>query len=120
MAPGCNVWLIRNDLTTILCEVTASIRERTANDEDTQLGVVDLNPDEGRPQDPIEKEILICLRPVLKGKRVSEHMRLLQPVSESSNATCSDETPQNNLSSNKEEKSGSSTQGKDSLSNETQ
>lgn len=89
LAPGCIVRLICKDLTTIWCEVTASIRTRTRNDEDSELGIIDLNPksvaklteDEMEEE---EKEVLICFRPILKGEKVEEDLRF-HNVSESSN-----------------------------------
>ena len=71
LAPACIVCLIRNDLTTIWCEVTSSIHIRNCNDEDYDLGIIDLIPkvemdtQEEKPNWE-EKEMLLCFRPILK------------------------------------------------------
>jgi hypothetical protein len=59
--------MVRSNLTTILCEVTSSIRTRRITDEDSQLGVTgaDLSSDEPQ-EDEGETEILLCLRPLSK------------------------------------------------------
>ena len=105
LAPGCFVGMICSDLTTLWCELTSSIRTRTHNDEDSELGIIDRNPkpvQKGEEEEePVEKEILLCFRPVSRGKRVSEALRFPQPVTESSNA-------------NESSKSSSGSEGKDS------
>lgn len=90
------------------CELTSSIRTRTHNDEDSQLGMIDRNPkpvqkgmEEEKPKH--EKELILCVRPIRKGNKVSESLRFPNQVSESSN--------------DNEEKDSSSS---DALSSETQ
>jgi hypothetical protein len=106
LAPGCIARLICKDLTTIWCEVTASIRTRTRNDEDSELGIIDLNPksvaklteDEMEEE---EKEVLICFRPILKGEKVEEDLRF-HNVSESSNTNTNESNKSSSGSENKE------------------
>lgn len=92
LAPGCVVGLICSDLTTMYCEITSSIRTRSHNDEDNELGIIDHNPkpstktlEEGAQEG--EKELLLCLRPMRKGAKVGDDLRFPHQVSESSNAT---------------------------------
>lgn len=91
IAPGCIVQLICRDLTTLWSELTLSIRTRTRNDEDSELGIFDRNPTASThalKEQLIEKEILLCFRPVLLGDIVGEDMRLGRQVSGSS--TCNE------------------------------
>jgi hypothetical protein len=44
LAPSCTVCLLCKDRSTIMCELTSSIRTRNLNDEDRDLGIIDLNP----------------------------------------------------------------------------
>jgi len=91
LAPTCNICLIRDDLTTIWCEVTSSIRTRSLNDEMDEFNpVIPARPkiageiDESKQidgedvvvQDVQVKELLLCLRPIREGdEKVSEKMR---------------------------------------------
>lgn len=89
LAPTCNICLIRDDQTTIWCEVTSSIRTRSLNDE-----MVEFNPtpssrpkasesdqskqidEDGVSPDEQVKELLLCLRPIREGdEKVLEEMR---------------------------------------------
>ena len=98
LAPACNICLIRNDLTTIWCEVTSSIRTRSLKDEnsDELLGPleektlsssatqsVDANrktEDEDSSGEGEIKEILLCLRPIRDGlDTVDESLRFIGP-----------------------------------------
>jgi hypothetical protein len=72
------VQLICSDLTTMWCELTSSIRTRTHNDEDKELGIFDRNPTvatHALHEQPLEKEILLCFRPVLQGAIIEEDLR---------------------------------------------
>jgi len=92
LAPTCNICLIRNDLTTIWCEVTSSVRNRDAEIESSQ------DEDDSKLKKPppgsepeIEepqsescnsrencKEILLCLRPISDGeKHVTKEIHLV-------------------------------------------
>ena len=92
LAPACNVLLIRDDLSTIWCELTSSIRTRPLNDVDKELNIVppsklkqgastsnnnqDSNESavssEGQEQE--EKELLLCFRPIREGDTVGEEL----------------------------------------------
>ncbi|KAL7477551.1 hypothetical protein ACHAW6_003357 [Cyclotella cf. meneghiniana] len=83
LAPTCNVSFIRGDFTTIWCELTSSIHTRTRNDEDSEVGIIDLNPKattETETEDPNveEKELFLCLRPIVEGGKVDEKLHLPQ------------------------------------------
>lgn len=99
LAPACNVRLIRNDLSTIWCELTSSIRTRPLNDVDKELNIVptpqikhggnnapkntsnnnnlgsneSAASSEGMAQE--EKELLLCFRPIREGDMVGEELR---------------------------------------------
>jgi ribosomal protein L19E len=102
LAPACNVRLIRNDLSTIWCELTSSIRTRPPDDADMELNIIpqsqlkqggnniqknngssnNNNNDEsnesalsseGSGQE--EKELLLCFRPIREGDMVGEELR---------------------------------------------
>jgi hypothetical protein len=80
LAPACNVRLVRKDLTTVWCELTSSIRTRTVNDEDNELGIIDHNPKAAidgvtEATEEEEKELLLCFRPNLEGRKVGEELR---------------------------------------------
>ncbi|KAL7478530.1 hypothetical protein ACHAW6_004295 [Cyclotella cf. meneghiniana] len=82
LAPACNLCFIRKNLTTIWCELTSSIRTRTCNDDDSQLGIIDYNPTsaidtEIEESKEDETEILLCLRPILEGGTVGEEFSFL-------------------------------------------
>jgi len=99
LAPTCNVTLIRNDLSTILCEVTSSIRTRSLFDENCDSAMLPggvTNPGDkfnvtkdkkdnssarndnllGNSETGDLKELLLCLRPIRDGEeRVGEDFR---------------------------------------------
>lgn len=97
LAPTCNVCLIRDDLTTIWCEVTSSIRTRSLKEEDesnpfsdtissavmtttTSLESSEEKGTESVPSQPSGadeiKELLLCLRPIRDGEeKVDESLR---------------------------------------------
>jgi len=99
LAPTCTVCLVRVDLTTIWCEVTASIRTNTPDDDDepqatpgtektnankknnNNNGVVIVNTQEStEPTNSTDnenevKEVLLCLRPLRDGDSVGEELR---------------------------------------------
>merc|ERR1712238_422888 len=65
-APTCRMWLIRDDLTTVWCEVTSSIRNKSS-DEDTR----EEKPTNSKFTESsdvsgtnIDQELLLCLRPI--------------------------------------------------------
>lgn len=125
--------LICKDKSILACELTLSIRSRTLNDEDTSLGIVDLNPKKSAKfldkSQATEKELLLCLRPILIGEqKMGGYTQMAQHVSESSNANDSGESTQNKISSTSEklssgsdekEGSGSDDFGEDTPSSET-
>lgn len=101
LAPTCNVCLIREDLTTIWCEVTSSIRTRSLEDEmtnpATSTNATDTKKvngpacnkngsksssnslDSSQPPTANEmKELLLCLRPIRDGEeKVGEELRFV-------------------------------------------
>ena len=81
------VRIICSDLTTMWCEIASSIRACGANSEDEKMGIINRTPsDRDLSQSETEQEILLCIRPILKGENVGEELRFPQQVSaESSN-----------------------------------
>mmetsp|Transcript_20762 Transcript_20762/g.33966 ORF Transcript_20762/g.33966 Transcript_20762/m.33966 type:complete len:817 (+) Transcript_20762:170-2620(+) len=80
MAPSRNVCLIRSDLSTIWCEMTSSVRTSMLHD-DADRGSVSK---EGSVQEPAElqKEILLCFRPIQEGVKVSSDLRFRRAASQ--------------------------------------
>jgi len=99
LAPTCNICLIRDDLTTIWCEVTSSIRTVTIHEEESDIGVTvkPESPDQKKKRDSSSsssddqqgsncsstetqvKELLLCLRPTRDGAdKVSEELRFVR------------------------------------------
>ena len=72
MAPSRNVCLIRSDLSSIWCELTSSIRTSVALPDDAERGSVSKEGSEEQ-EEPVEleKEILLCFRPIQEGEKVS-------------------------------------------------
>lgn len=75
--------LIRQDLTTVWCEVTSSIRTRSADEESSeatptpQSGAAGV--DNNVAKDEV-RELLLCLRPIRDGeKKVDESLRFVSP-----------------------------------------
>lgn len=95
--------LIRDDLTTLWCEVTSSIRTRTFDEEPSDT-LSQMSPTgESGTASPIEgmvpqvevKELLLCLRPIGDGeKKVDESLRFVSPVKfEGGNGEASPSSP---------------------------
>lgn len=93
LAPTCNICLIRDDLSTIWCEVTSSIRTRSLKEENVDAMVAsgstssdkrkgnsaNISNGSETSEDEQVKELLLCLRPIRDGKRVENKMDF-QPV----------------------------------------
>jgi PAS domain-containing protein len=63
LVPSCQVWIISGE-TKIYCELTASIRTSLGSDDrDSQLNTAGQDPDSAS-DNPEEKEILLCFRPL--------------------------------------------------------
>ena len=97
LAPTCNICLIRDDLTTIWCEVTSSIRTRSEEEEEPDMlgsavvgtsnqkkqKAASSNSEEQLSPTSISqrtqiKELLLCLRPIRDGvEKVSEDLRFV-------------------------------------------
>lgn len=92
LAPTCNVCLIRDDRTTIWCEVTSSIRTRVEeiSDEENNQSVKaagskgsktsssDEDKEKATTKQQGGKELLLCLRPVRDGDdKVEEALRFV-------------------------------------------
>merc|ERR1712166_226251 len=80
LAPTCRMCLIRDDLTTVWCEVTCSIRnkssdEDTGDEKATDSESVESSDDVSAKK--IEQELLLCLRPIRNGKKVDESLRFV-------------------------------------------
>lgn len=86
LAPACNVRLIRNDLSTIWCELTSSIRTRQNDDVDVNFvsssGAGSKSADSAE-SGPGEKELLLCFRPIREGEAVGPELRFCPNVYQS-------------------------------------
>jgi hypothetical protein len=110
LAPTCNVCLIRNDLTTIWCEVTSSIRAREEVSTEVlssdDLTIPETKPPPAASSKPVGskssvdelsdvqsshdevKEIFLCLRPIRDGQqKLDEEHRFLPAKREVSDDT---------------------------------
>lgn len=86
LAATCRMCLIRQDLTTVWCEVTSSVRTRLTDEESfdtpsnpskSSTGPQDPPPAPTAPKEDL-LEILLCLRPIRNGeKRVGESLRFV-------------------------------------------
>lgn len=103
IAPACKVRLIREDLSTIWCELTSSIRtkpiitpeESTASNSNSKGGKNGESNGSGNnieasaesaassESQEEEKELLLCFRPIREGEMVGEELRFCPKVSES-------------------------------------
>jgi hypothetical protein len=90
--------MVRNNLSTILCEVTSSIRAKAMTNKDSQMGVAgtDLSSDE----DEDETEILLCLRPLSRGKVVGEELRFRGNINQVNCVNGSEESSEKSTSEN--------------------
>lgn len=91
LAPTCDICLIRDDLSTIWCEVTSSIRTRqideeiihgtqTTSSQDEKRSKIDSTNASGDKKSSSNqvKELLLCLRPLRDGtEKVSEDLRVI-------------------------------------------
>merc|ERR1711957_589727 len=77
LAPACNICLVRNDLSTIWCELTCSIRTRPKNNSLSD----EINDCSNESADSLansleeEKELLLCFRPIREGGAAAEELR---------------------------------------------
>mmetsp|Transcript_26931 Transcript_26931/g.59145 ORF Transcript_26931/g.59145 Transcript_26931/m.59145 type:complete len:811 (+) Transcript_26931:211-2643(+) len=84
LAPTCRMCLIRNDLTTVWCEVTSSSRNKSSDEDGEDLKATNSKSTEGSETSgpKVEQEILLCLRPIRNSsKKVDESFRLTKQVS---------------------------------------
>lgn len=112
LAPACKVSLIRNDLTTIWCELTASIRTKPDTDSESTVVPPTSQTIQGGKQEKEKesksgsgsnneesaassseseqqegKEILLCLRLFREGEKVGEELRFCSRVSENTDGS---------------------------------
>ncbi|KAG7364527.1 bZIP tanscription factor [Nitzschia inconspicua] len=71
MASAIRLCLIRDDLTTVWCEVTSSIRDRAQDEEDSEEKITSKCSDSNDTtvSKPEQKELLLCLRPTRDGEK---------------------------------------------------
>jgi hypothetical protein len=108
LAPTCNVCLIRDDLTTIWCEVTSSIRTKDVPevpvDPEKSEGssvAVDQLPSSESDQTPVveSKELLLCLRPIRDGEKKVDARYRFNPLGQGDNKIMVSESSNTGLSS---------------------
>ncbi|KAL3943651.1 MAG: hypothetical protein SGBAC_002271 [Bacillariaceae sp.] len=117
LAATCRMCLIRQDLTTVWCEVTSSVRTRMSDEES-----FDSPSNPSKSSDTLEEpaptaapredqlEILLCLRPIRNGeKRADESLRFI-PVHQANTAMDEGDTLDRMISSSSgnDKKMGSS------------
>ena len=116
LAPACNIRLIRNDISTIWCELTSSIRTKPSND--VPVSEFDNKPKGGKDGNDSavssesvqeeEKELLLCFRPIREGEVVGEELRFCPKVSESERTDGSDGPSSEDLKQSSKSSSGNS------------
>jgi len=82
LAPTCRICLIRDDLTTVWCEVTSSIRDRSADEESGEEKTMTLQSsgaDDITEVKHEQTEILLCLRPIREGELKVDESRRFYP-----------------------------------------
>mmetsp|Transcript_13661 Transcript_13661/g.17226 ORF Transcript_13661/g.17226 Transcript_13661/m.17226 type:complete len:599 (-) Transcript_13661:214-2010(-) len=106
LAPTCNICLIRNDLSTIWCEVTSSIRTRSLYEENSESAATSgtqsttkkkensVNTSNGselaseNSQNEQVKELLLCLRPIRDGdNKIGSKVKFIPAVKSGQDAT---------------------------------
>lgn len=110
LIPTYRLCLIRDDLTTVWCEVTSSLRKQAPDEDPSELLQSAISVEQPQSE-PEVTEVLLCLRPIRDGeKNVDESLRFVSP-----RASSSDESvPTVQVSSPK-----SSSQDKDSIEKTT-
>jgi len=78
LAPTCRMCLIRDDLTTVWCEVTSSIRNKSADEDAGEEKAVKSTESSETSGPKTDQELLLCLRPIRNsGKKVDESFRFI-------------------------------------------
>lgn len=80
LVPTRRMCLIRDDLTTVWCEVTSSIRNKSSDEDTGDEKATDsesVESSDGVSGIKIEQELLLCLRPIRNGKKVDESLRFV-------------------------------------------
>jgi PAS domain-containing protein len=80
LAPTCRMCLIRDDLTTVWCEVTSSIRNRSPDEDTTEDKATNSKSTESSDASgpKLDQELLLCLRPIRNSvKKVDESFRFI-------------------------------------------
>jgi len=80
LAPTCRMCLIRDDLTTVWCEVTSSIRNKSSDEDTGEEKPANSKSTESSDVSGtnIDQELLLCLRPIRNGgKKVDESLRFV-------------------------------------------
>jgi len=78
LAPTCRMCLIRVDLTTVWCEVTSSIRNKSSDEDVGDIKATNSKSTESSEPSGPDQEILLCLRPIRNSsKKVDESFRFV-------------------------------------------
>ena len=80
LVPTRRMCLIRDDLTTVWCEVTSSIRNKSSDEDTGDEKATDsesVESSDGVSGIKIEQELLLCLRPIRNGKKVDKSLRFV-------------------------------------------
>ena len=86
--------LIRDDLTTVLCEVTSSIRNKASDEDSGEEKATNSKSGSSETSGPkMDQELLLCLRPIRNSeKKVDESFRFI-PLSKQVSSTISTDNP---------------------------
>ena len=77
LAPTCRMCLIRDDLTTVWCEVTSSIRNKSSDEDGLEEKAMNSKSTESSDTSG-DQELLLCLRPIRNStKKVDESFRFI-------------------------------------------
>jgi hypothetical protein len=94
IAPTCRMCLIRDDLTTVWCEVTSSIRNKWSDEDAGEEKAINSKSTESETSAPkTDQELLLCLRPIRNtGKKVDKSFRFIPLAKQVSSAISKDNT----------------------------
>eukprot|EP00804_Cyclotella_cryptica_P017127 CCRYP_003354-RB/>CCRYP_003354-RB protein AED:0.04 eAED:0.04 QI:1364/1/1/1/1/0.75/4/188/432 len=103
LAPACHVRLIRDDLSTIWCELTSSVTTLRAKKLDqksaTNMLSVAKNVVESKIFEEETQELLLCFRPIVEGEKAGEELRFHKTIHKLEDPTLSGDAERDGSSS---------------------
>jgi len=100
IAPTCRMLLIRDDLTTVWCEVTSSIRNKSFDEDAGEDKALNSKSTENNEISgtKLDQELLLCLRPIRNSvKKVDESFRFIPLAKRVSSAFTKENTGEMNM-----------------------